>query len=162
LGRFFDRLNYFFGVVAGVCFFIIMLIMSADVVGRYLFNKPLIVAQDLSLLLMLAGVFLGAGYVVLIKGFPTVDILYSRLSPSRQRFLDILGCVAGLVFLSIMFWMSLEMGIDAIARRTLATTITMWPLYIYYLVGGVGVLLFGAQITRELVRLLKDWPRDTK
>jgi TRAP-type C4-dicarboxylate transport system permease small subunit len=104
--------------------------------------------------MMMASIFLGAGYVVLIKGFPTVDVLYNRLSPLTQRYLNIIGYIIGFVFLTVLLWMSADSTIEAIKTKSLTTGLTMWPQYPIYLIATIGIFLFAAQVLRGLIGLL--------
>lgn len=73
--------------LAAVCALILFTMMSLtliDVVGRYVFNSPLVGATELTELLLVGVVFLGLPAVTLDRGHVAVNLLSDRL-PARLR-----------------------------------------------------------------------------
>ncbi|MCY4153017.1 MAG: TRAP transporter small permease subunit [Aestuariivita sp.] len=85
---------------------IMVLVQFGAVLGRYVFGVNSIVVQE-SVLYMHATLFmLGAGYTLLVDGHVRVDVFYSRISPSKQRLIDILGHLFLLIpgMLALLYW----------------------------------------------------------
>ncbi|MGB0959549.1 MAG: TRAP transporter small permease subunit [Halocynthiibacter sp.] len=68
-----------------------VIVQFTIVVGRYAFGLNSIAAQE-SVLYMHATLFmLGAGYTLLVDKHVRVDVFYAKVSPDRQRQIDIFG-----------------------------------------------------------------------
>ena len=71
IGLFVDNLNLVGGYLSGVCIFFISLIVTYDVVCRFVFNAPTIWALELSTYLCVASLFLAGGYLDSNQGYRT-------------------------------------------------------------------------------------------
>ncbi|MFC1967360.1 TRAP transporter small permease subunit [Chloroflexota bacterium] len=129
----------------------IMLVFVREVVGRYVFNNPFAYTQDITTMLMLFAMFWGAGYVLSVGGFPSVDIFYSRFSPTMKKFMNVLNYIAGLVFLLLLFWQVMDFFETAWTLGHKSTSIARIPLVIPYSVMLVGMFFFIVEICRKLV-----------
>jgi TRAP-type C4-dicarboxylate transport system permease small subunit len=87
-------------VCMGLLFFM-MALGTCDVMGRYLFNKPILGAFEIFEILLPAIVLLGLGYTQGNNAHVKVEILLSRLSSRKQAALNFV--TNGLaVFISIL------------------------------------------------------------
>ncbi len=68
----------------------LMLITTADVVGRGFFNKPIAGTFELSEYMLAVIILLGAAYTQQVKGHVAVDFLTSRFSTKTQALCQIL------------------------------------------------------------------------
>ncbi len=64
-----------------------MLLDTFDVIGRYLFNHPIIGTMEISTILMAAMILLGLGYTQSQKANIRIEILVSRYPP-RVKAID--------------------------------------------------------------------------
>ena len=94
----FDRLvqiiefaNERIGRLAGWLLFMLVLLVTVDVVSRYLFNTGWVAIQETEWWLFSIIFLMGAGYTYLHGGHVRVDIVYSRLSSKWKNYVD-LGC----------------------------------------------------------------------
>ena len=83
-----SALNVGIAKIASWFAFLLMLIVSYDVIMRYLFNAPTMWAFDLSWMLYSAHFMLGLAYVSCLNGHVRVDVLYDRFSFRRRKILD--------------------------------------------------------------------------
>lgn len=159
MGRLLDSVNSWLGYLSGLLFFIIMLVMVRDVLGRYFFNAPLWLGQDLTTQMMLVAMFFGASYVLSIRGFAMVDILYNRFSPRLQQVVQLLNSLAGLAFLGVLFWQVVSMVVDAYVWDAKTTTPALIPLVIPYCAMAIGVVFFILETVREGVAVASSLVR---
>ena len=127
--------------VAGFVLLALMLLTTADVVGRYFFNSPVIGVFDLTHFAVLIMTFLGLSYCGFQGGHIVIELLYDRLSPSTasilQRLINLVGCV---LFLLIA-WRSAVQSVDVREFRE-ASQLLLIPFYPFYWVVAFGSALF--------------------
>jgi TRAP-type C4-dicarboxylate transport system permease small subunit len=87
-------------VCVGLLFFM-MALGTVDVIGRYLFNKPILGTLEVFEILLPAIVLLGLGYTQENRGHVSMELLVLRLSPRTKTILDIVtnGCA---FFISVL------------------------------------------------------------
>lgn len=89
-------------LVAGVALVLMMVQVTLDVAGKFLFNSPVPVTLEMvSNYYMVAVVFLPFAAVEFVDGNIKVDLIYTHLSRAMKRCLDILSYV----FCVFLFWL---------------------------------------------------------
>ena len=81
--------------------FFMMALGTVDVIGRYLFNKPILGTLEVFEILLPAIVLLGLGYTQENRGHVSLELLVLQLSPRTKTILNILtnGCA---LFISVL------------------------------------------------------------
>ncbi len=88
---------------------ILVLIVCYDVVTRYIFNTSSVAIQELEWHVFAALFLLGATYTLKHDKHVRVDIFYSRYSPKRKAFVNLIGVVLFLLpFCIIVIYTSLD------------------------------------------------------
>ena len=90
----------------------LMLLTSADVISRDLFNHPLSGVVEISEYLLSVLILLGLAYAQQVKAHVGLSVLTSRLSPSAQCILQIITTLIGLFIFSILVWQGLVVGLE--------------------------------------------------
>jgi TRAP-type C4-dicarboxylate transport system permease small subunit len=89
----------------GMVFLVVMVLtVTVDVGGHYLFRKQLTGSIDFVELMMVIVVFLGLGYCAAQEGNVRVDVVYARLSKRVQASLDILTFAASTFIFALITW----------------------------------------------------------
>lgn len=103
-----DRLStYALEIVSGVLLVSLMAVTGIDVIGRYLLNKPLTGAFELTEMMLSALVFSALPLVSRSGGHVEVDLLTTKLPNSVQQILNkavSLLCALVLVFFAWRLW----------------------------------------------------------
>jgi len=100
--NFANGISAIFAYISAVLLFIMLLLGTADVVGRYLFRKPIIGTVEIFEILLPAIVLLSLAYTQKNKAHIAIDILYSNLSLKRRAILGfVLTCWAIFLFILI-------------------------------------------------------------
>lgn len=86
-----DWLNQKTGRVVAWLSTIMVLVVTTDVIMRYLFRTSYVFVQELEWHLFGALFLLGAGYTLLHDDHVRVDIFYQRLSAKNQAWVNLLG-----------------------------------------------------------------------
>lgn len=150
LGWLSDKLLY----LGAVALFMMMLLTAADVAGRYLFNKPILGAFELTEFLVLILIFSFLAHTQAEKTHVSVDLLVSRLSKKWQTALNIFNHAACLVLMGLFVWMTTlrAMELKEYAEASSNLGIPKFP-FAYFVVIGFAVL--GLEYIRDLIRMVK-------
>lgn len=100
-----DRTVYpVLGYIAATVVFVLMLLTTADVVGRYLFNSPIWGAFEITEILLATLIFAGLPLVTLRNEHVTVD-LFDPVTPEWLfRIQHVLACLIGFVCTAYLSW----------------------------------------------------------
>lgn len=102
--RVIDAINEGVGRFVSVITAALVLVIFNDVVMRYVFRTSFVFTQELEWHLFAFIFLVGAGYTLLHNGHVRVDIVYARLTPRAQAWVDAVCC---LLFLFPGCWLVL-------------------------------------------------------
>jgi len=86
-------------------FVVLMIVLvTVDVVGHYLFHKPLTGSNDIIELMMVVTVFCSLGYCAFYDGNVRVDVIYGRLSKRIQTCLDVFSFAGSTLIFTLITW----------------------------------------------------------
>ena len=91
-------------VVAGALVLFLMLYGTADVLSRWLFNRPLPSTYEYMELGMVAVVYLGVAQVQRLRGHIAVDFVNKYLSARVNRAIEFISCLFGLLLTGVIVW----------------------------------------------------------
>ena len=97
-----DWSNRQIGKLAGWVAFLMVAVVTTDVVLRYLFNITYVFVQELEWHLFGVLFLIGAGYTLLDDGHVRVDVFYQRLGPKARAWVNLVGVLFFLIPGSIM------------------------------------------------------------
>ena len=92
------------------------LMLGYEVAARYFFNSPTIWAEELSRLILVWAVFVGAAVLVRHDGHIRVTLITGLLGPSGQKATQLLSLAFITTFAAIICWNSLPTVLDSFAR----------------------------------------------
>ena len=115
--RVIDALSETLGTLAAWLFFITGLMISYEVVARYLFNAPTIWAAELSQMLLLWATYLGISRLLRRDQHIRINALETLLPASAKRWLHVFSllfisllCLLVVYYGALIFWDSFERG----------------------------------------------------
>lgn len=88
-------------VLSALSILALVVVVGLGVVFRYVMNAPLQFVDDLCALLYVALTFFAMAYVFVDKGHIRITFLFDRLPKRAQHCLEIAGCLAALIFLTL-------------------------------------------------------------
>jgi TRAP-type mannitol/chloroaromatic compound transport system permease small subunit len=100
-----QRINWFsdlLGKISATLFIVLLFNVFYDVITRYAFNDVSIGMQELEWHLYAAIFLLGVPYALRNEGHVRVDVIYERLSPRQQAWIDIIGTLLFLLPFSLL------------------------------------------------------------
>lgn len=72
---------------------LMVVVVTVDVIMRYLFKTTYVFVQELEWHLFGVLFLVGAGYTLLYDAHVRVDVFYQRFSPKTKAWIDFLGCL---------------------------------------------------------------------
>lgn len=137
--------------ISGIVVLLLCLYTTVDVVGRYLLNKPLWAAYELTMILLIYITFWGLAYVQARRGHMRLEFLYQKLGPRGRIVLDIVSILIGLFLFVIVTWQGWEWAIHSwkIQETTMGAYIV--PLFPARIGLAIGSLIFVIQYLIDLI-----------
>lgn len=130
-------INY---VAAGVLG-LMMFITAADVLLRYIFNRPISGTMELTSYMMVIVVGFGLSYCALVKGLISVEVLTSRFSPGVQAVLNCITYFFSFCFFSLVTWQSI-LYIKLMFESNLVSAVLLIPTFPFIAALALGSLVF--------------------
>lgn len=154
IDRILDGIIRFFGVIAGILFVMMALIVTYNVVMRYFVARPPVWAVETTEYIMVYATFLAAAWVLSVDGHVKIDILVMRLSPKNQYLLNVIVSFLGLVACAVLGWFAVQSTYNLYTRDVIMMKMMPWPKWILVSPIPLGILLTLVQFIRNLVALL--------
>jgi C4-dicarboxylate transporter DctQ subunit len=149
-----DHIIDFMAVLAGILLVAAVLIVSAEIVMRYFFNKPQVWSVEVCEYILFILAFLGAPWLLKKGGHVSVDVVTERLSRRTQDYLGIFACGVGVLISAVIAWFSIVAAWDCYVNGIVVTkTLTIGKHYflLFITVGYFFLLLeFGRQFYNHL------------
>lgn len=132
--------------------FAIMLLTTADVTGRYLFNKPILGAFELTEFLVLILIFSFLACAQAEKNHVSVDLLLGRFSKRWQRVIGIINHAVCLVMMGLFVWMTTIRALELMAFVEASANLGI-PKYPFAFFVVIGFAVLGLEYIRDLIRM---------
>ncbi|PWC39522.1 TRAP transporter small permease [Azospirillum sp. TSO35-2] len=146
------RAENLLGTIATLLILSIMVIVTADVVLRYLFHSPIEWAFDVISLYLMAGVFfLSLSGTHADHGHVGVDLLLQRLAPTGRRLAETLTCLVSIPFFAAMAKVGADRAIDSFLNHDALSGLIAWPTWIASALVPVGAGLLALRLVLRLV-----------
>lgn len=144
------------GVLSAFMLMLIVFLVSADVLGRYIFRSPVIWVNEVSLILQVAIAWGGAAYTLRENGHIELQIITERLNVKTRQLTKAGVSFIGFFICIIYVWADWIRSGRALYAREATPTFAMpvSPLWIFM---GAGMLIFGLQFIVSAVTALHTW-----
>ncbi|MGY9047614.1 MAG: TRAP transporter small permease [Rhodobacterales bacterium] len=126
-------------LVGGLLVLTLVIITFAAVLARYLLGAPLQWTEEMSGILMLWIVFIGAIGCEIEKSHLHIDVVTSLLSERAQRFIAVLVAAGSVWLLGWMAWLGYQLADKAALKKTPILKVSWFWLDIAVTVGVAGI-----------------------
>lgn len=148
--------------MAVVILFLMMLLIVVDVIGRYFFDSPTYVADEISGYALVAIVFLAVANTQRLGKHMVVTVVTTHLSSTKRKWLELSTNIISLSFL-IWFTWSTTMGVlESYNLQSVSHGVINTPYWIPKLLLPIGLSLFSMQIFLQLFRHIILWKQGVK
>jgi len=127
--------------VARVLILAMAIIVTLEVVLRYVFNRPTLWAWEVNSQLLCASMILAGGYALIYREHVNVDLFYRRFSSKTKAKVDLFTSVLMFLFCGVAVWKISIYAWDSLVSREHAPTIWRPPLYPIKMILALGALL---------------------
>jgi TRAP-type transport system small permease protein len=148
LGWLSNKLSY----LGALALMVMMLLTSADVAGRYLFNKPITGAFELTEFLVLILIFSFLAPTQAKKTHVGVDLLVGRLPEKWQTIIGIFNHAVCLVLMGLFVWMTTMRAIE-LKEYVEASPNLGIPKYPFAIFVVIGFAVLALEYVRDLIRM---------
>jgi len=136
------------GVISGLLLFSSAVVITIEVVARYL-GSPTSWGQDMAILLVIVGAFLSPAGVMLDDGHVRVDVFTGRLSEKAQKRLVRVTLALSTIYAIVLIWTGADLAWQSYDFGLMTTGLLRVPMWISQVALPIGaLLLFGAMIVR--------------
>ena len=137
--------------VAGVVFMTTATVY--DVCARYFLNKPTTWATELSTYVLIATIFLGAGYAHLTENNVRVNLLMARLDAPGKRLLSLVTAWAGLIYVGVAGWQAVLLVRSDFVNGARIFSLLLTPTWMPKTPIAVGMCVLIMAILAEIDKL---------
>jgi TRAP-type C4-dicarboxylate transport system permease small subunit len=139
--RWLDRCEWALTLVAAVATFSMMLLTTADASGRYLFNRPILAAYELTTnYLMITAVFLAMPYAYRRGANIRVTFLVERLGRPVRLVVDHLVQIVSILYCGALVFATVQQARHMLRTGTTFVTLEL-PLWPAHLIVSIGLLV---------------------
>jgi TRAP-type mannitol/chloroaromatic compound transport system permease small subunit len=111
-----DRFTEIVGRLAAWTGFALVVVMAGNVLMRYGFRTGSVALQELEWHLMAPVSLLCIAYAIKHDGHVRVDILYGRMGPRAQAWIDLASCCVALALCLIIIWLAVPYVMQSYAN----------------------------------------------
>jgi TRAP-type C4-dicarboxylate transport system permease small subunit len=144
--------------VAVVLLFVMMMLTTGDVVGRYVLNSPIPGAYELNEFLMVAVVFLPLALVQAGQGHVRVELVLNRLPFRARLVMETIALIVALALYGLITWYGLQDALTnlRVGEHTIGlVSLPVWPSQMLVPVGSAVLCLqFLVHIVESVRRLV--------
>jgi TRAP-type C4-dicarboxylate transport system permease small subunit len=147
-------------ICAGFVVFILMIVVTADVISRSLFNRPLPNSYEYMELGMVFIVYLGVSKVQREKGHIAIDMVIKKLPPRGVALVELAGCIFGLVLMGAIGWWGALAAWNSYETSEYIGSVARLPVLPARAALVVGVAIICLRLLLDIWRYLHDviWP----
>ena len=139
-------------IVSGIVVLLLMLYTTIDVAGRYLFDKPVPAAYEMTVMFLIYITYFGITLVQARGGHMRLGFLWEIAGPRGRALIDLLSVLIGLFIFGIATWQGWLWAIDAwkIGETTMGAYSV--PLFPGRIALAIGATIFIGQYLIDLVK----------
>ncbi len=154
--RLIDNISERLGQLSAILFFVIGLMISYEVVARYVFFAPTTWAEEGARLLQLWATYLAMGYVLKSGGLVRITVLTDMLGATGRRILEIVALLWMLFFCVYAFWLGVEVVIESVEIGRATATMNQVPKFWTESAIPAGFFILIIQVLAQIWRQLRN------
>ena len=136
------RITEFISKPASLLVFIMMLITSTEVIGRYVFNHPTTWAWPLNRQIFGVFILVAGAYTMSKREHIRIEILYDHFPPKIKMLARGIALASFIIFMGVLVWQGSWMGWNSLMMKEKLAGAFRMPLYPFKLLIPIGAFLF--------------------
>lgn len=150
--RFVDKLSLVLCRIASAIFFIIVVLVAVNIVGRKLFNYTISGIIEIVQYGVLLVMVLSMARTTLTGGHVTVSIITGKLPKIPKRVIDVFALLLSAALVGVAAWVCIRY-IPQTYASGLTTERYRIPIYLVYTVMSIGLIVTAFTFVLNLIRL---------
>ncbi len=150
-----DWLSDRLGTVASAIFFVIGLMISYEVVARYVFTAPTTWAEEGARLLQLWATYLAMGAILKNGALIRINALTIKLPLNIQRILEVVSLIWIIIFSLYAFWLGIDIVVESVQVGRATATMNQVPKFWTESAIPAGFAVLILQALAQIWRVLK-------
>ena len=146
-------LSFILAAVAAVSLAFVMFLMVTDVFCRYVLNRPILGAFEITEFLMIILVFFSIARAQVKKAHISVDVLVLKLSKRSQQIFEAVGSLLGLGLFSLMTWQIVLHALRVYRAHQRSIDLGL-PFYPFVVMAALGTAIFCLTLIVSALRSL--------
>ena len=142
-------------VIGGIILTFMMLLVTGDVSGRYLLNRPIHGTTEITEFMMVALFYFTLAYTQADKGHIRIELLTSHLSPRNQLICEMITYPLAIILFVLITWQGTLATIKSWDFGETTFGLIELPLYPAKALIPVGSFLFSLRLLLDFVCILK-------
>jgi len=135
--------------ISGVGIFVMSLLITIEIAGRYVLGFSLLVADEWSGYLLVIVTFLGLAYTMRAKGFMQMELLTKRLAPRKRNLLTVFLVIVALIYSILIEYRLILIAWSSYSTKYVSVSMAQTPLFIPQLFMPLGMMLLILELLRE-------------
>ncbi|WP_300458125.1 TRAP transporter small permease [Desulfobacula sp.] len=150
MGKSTDAIEKGSNACSGWLIICLLLIVTADVSYRFVFNKTIAGAYSLSELIMVGICFLSMSYTQKEKGHVAVDFFILKLEGRTLHFVEITSSLMSIIISFLLFYRSAVEARIAVKIDLVTSGIVNWPAWPLKIIVAFGFLMLTIRIAIQI------------
>jgi len=150
-----QRLSTYLACIGALSLFFMMCLTIADVAGRYLFNKPILGAFEITEFMVLVLIFSFLAYAQSHKAHINVDLFMMFFPEKFKNIIELFNHIACLAIMLLITWTGFENAIEVMEAGEASPNLALpnYP-FVFFLVLGCAIMCI--EFIRDIVVILKN------
>lgn len=159
LSRAFLSLERGLNYISSAALLAMMLLVSSDVIARYLFNSPITGTLEFTEFGMIVIIFFGLAYTQFLKAHIKVDFLTVRLSRRKRAVCDFISFLTGATLFGLIVWNGTRMFLYSFKTKEVTIGTLEMPIYPVKLLIPLGSLILTVRFLMDMQTAIRDFMR---
>ena len=149
-----DKTNEWAGRGVSLAFIPLVLLVTIEVISRYIFNSPTIWSWDVNIQLSAGLIAIGGGYALLNNHHVIVDIVVARFSSRVRAVIDIVTSVIFFAGVGTLLWLAIGEAKTSVETGEKFSSLLEPVLGPIRIAVAIGILLM---LLQGVAKLLRDF-----
>ena len=133
------KISSMFSWLSVIVLILMMLFIAIDIIGRYMFMKPITGSIDFIVVMMVFIVFPAFAHVTVLKRHVRTDIIFDALSKRAQGAIDIINSACSIFIVGLISWQLGARAVDMILNPPgVRTEYFQWPQFPFIALAAIG------------------------
>ena len=148
-----SRINALAAFFGGLLVFLYMFLVSANISGRYFFNKPIDGTMEIGQIVLASVIFFNLAYAQMVGAHIRVTAVLERLPATWREKVETAIMAIGFLVMALMAWRAFPFAMESFHLREahMSVDVPIWPTkFIFF----IGWSMFGVQFLLEFLHKL--------